>query len=156
MGYRLRLFVAQDDGRLTHVPVVTYHRWFVDDEALLADRAGRELRLLEVVVEVERRRVVNVLRILPVRYCVGADGRLDTSAAMRLAAKQLDIRWRLDAGDASAQIDQLEADANWFWWPTDAQIETLGTALLGRLPSPVQVLELWGVVFRPGEAGGDR
>ena len=150
MGYGLRYFIAEDDGSLTRVPAAKCHRWFADDEALPADRAGRELRLLEVVVEVERRRVLDVLRILPVRNQAREDGRLDVSAAMRLAMKRLDILWRLDAGDASAQIDQLEADANSFWWPTDTQLEALGTALLGRPPSWAQLLELRAVVFRPG------
>ena len=44
------------------------HRWLADDEPVPAERAARELKLLEVVVEVERRRVVDVLRILPVRH----------------------------------------------------------------------------------------
>ncbi len=156
MGYGLRYFIAEDDGRLTRVPAVRYHRWSVDDEALPAARAGRELRVLEVAVEVERHRVVDVLRILPVRHWAGEDRRLDVSAAMRLALKRLDIRWRVEAGDASAQIDQLEADANWFWWPTDVQLEALGAALLGRPPNPVQLVELRAVVFRPGAAGHER
>ncbi len=155
MGYGLRYFIAEDDGTLARVPAAKCHRWFADDEALPADRAGRELRLLEVVVEVDRRRVLDVLRILPVRYQAREDGRLDVSAAMRLAMKRLDILWRLDAGDASAQIDQLEADANSFWWPTDTQLETLGTALLGRPPGPSQAVELRAVVFRPGDASRD-
>ena len=156
MGYRLRYFIAEDDGRLTRVTAVKYHRWSVDDEALPAARAGRELRFLEVAVEVERHRVVDVLRILPVRHWAREDRRLDVSAAMRLALKRLDIRWRVEAGDPSAHIDQLEADANWFWWPADARLEALGAALLGRSPSPAQLVALRAVVFRPGDARHER
>ena len=43
----------------------TSERWFVAGEVLPAARAGRDLKLLEVVVDVDRRRVVGVLRILP-------------------------------------------------------------------------------------------
>ncbi len=88
MGYSLRYFIAEDDGTLTRVPVAKCHRWFPESEALPAPRAGRELRLLEAVVDVDRDRVVAVLRILPVRHQGRKDGRLDASAAMRRALKR--------------------------------------------------------------------
>ena len=53
MGYRLRYFIAEDDGGLTRVPTARCHRWFSDDEALPPGRAAQELRLLEVVVNVD-------------------------------------------------------------------------------------------------------
>ena len=152
MGYRLRYFIAEDDGGLTRVPTARCHRWFSDDEALPPGRAGQELRLLEVVVDVDRRRVMNVLRVLPVRHRVREDGRLDASAAMRLALKRLDILDRARAGDPRTQIEELEADANYFWWPTDAQLEALGTVLLERPSSPTQLAELRATVFKPGDA----
>ena len=108
MGYSLRYFVSEDDGTLTRVPTAKYHRWFSEGEALPAARAGRELRLLEAVVSVDHRCVVDVLRILPVRHQVREDGRLDASAAMRGALKRLEILERVDAGDAGAQIEELE------------------------------------------------
>lgn len=151
MGYGLRYFIAEDNGMLTRVPAVKYHRWLADDETVPLERAARDLKLLEVVVEVERWRVVDVLRILPVRHQADENGHLDAGAAMRRAQKRADLLWRLDAGDASAQIDQLEADANSFWWPTDLQLEALGTALFGRPPRPAHA-ELRAVVFRPGDA----
>ena len=57
-----------------------------------AARAGRDLKLLEVVVDVDRHHMVGVLRILPVRQGVREDGRLDVSAATRLAMKRVDLR----------------------------------------------------------------
>lgn len=99
-----------------------------------------------------RRRVVDVLRVLPVRHRVREDGRLDTSAAMRLALNRLDILERARAGEPRAQIEELEADANYFWWPTDAQIEALGTVLLERPPGPARFAELRATVFKPGDA----
>jgi len=155
MGYGLRDFIAEDDGTLTRVPAAKCRRWFASGEALPADRAARELRLLEVVVEMERRRVVEVRRILPVRHHVSEDGCLDMSAALRRVQKRFDILWRLDAGDASARIDQLEADANAFWWPTDVQLEALSRALLGSPTGPARIAELRAVVWRPGEASRD-
>ena len=75
---------------------------------------------------------------------------------MRLALKRLDILGRVGAGNARAQIEQLEADANYFWWPTDVQVNALGMVLLKRPPSPAQFVELRAVVFRPGDALPDR
>jgi hypothetical protein len=45
MGYRLRYFMAEDNGMLTRVPAVTCHRWLADAEAVPAERAARELKL---------------------------------------------------------------------------------------------------------------
>lgn len=126
------------------------HRWFSEGEPLPADRAGLELKVLEAVVDVEHHRVVDVLRILPVRHRVQEDGRLDASAAMRGALKRLDILGRVRAGDPWAQIEELEADANYFWPPTDLQLRALGTVLRKRPPSPAQFAELRAAVFRPG------
>lgn len=156
VGYSLRYFIADDDGGLTRVPATKYHRWFLDGEALPPGRGGRELRLLEVVVDVDRHRVVDVIRILPVRHHLREDGRLDASTAMRLALKRLDILGRVRAGDPSAQIEQLEADANYFWLPTDAQLEALGPVLLKRPLGPAQFAELRATVFQPGDALRDR
>ncbi len=68
------------------MPTVKYQRWFSEGEALPADRAGRDLRLLEAVVEMDRHRVVHVLRILPVRHGVREDGRLAGKAGARSVA----------------------------------------------------------------------
>lgn len=152
MGYSLRYFIAEDEVTLTRVPAARYLRWLHEGERLAPNRAGRELALLEVALEVDRHHVVEVLRILPVRHHVRRDGRLDASIATQLALKRLDILERVRGGDAGAQIEQLEADANYFWLPTDAQLRALGAALLKSQPSPAQLQELRAAVFRPGDA----
>ena len=109
-----------------------------------------------MVVDVDHRRVVDVVRILPLRHWVRSDRRLDARAMMEVALKRLDILERVRMGDVLAQIEELEADANYFWPPTDAQLEALGTALRKRPPSPAQLVELRSMVFRPGAALRDR
>jgi hypothetical protein len=69
-----------------------------------------------------RHHEVGVLRILPFRQGVREDGRLDASAVTRRAMKRVDLLGPVDPGDAAAQIERLEADANYFWWPTDGQL----------------------------------
>ncbi|MEK7386812.1 MAG: hypothetical protein AABZ83_10250 [candidate division NC10 bacterium] len=129
-----------------------YQRWFSEDEALPANRVGRELRLLEIVVEMDHHRVEDVLHILPFRHWVRGDGKLDASAAMRLAVKRFDLLGPGSAADAQTVIDQLEADANYFWVPTDRELEALGMALLKRRLSAAQLAELRAAVFRRGSA----
>jgi hypothetical protein len=53
MALSVCYFVAEDDRMVTRVPRARYQRWFFEDEALPANRAGSELRLLEVVVEID-------------------------------------------------------------------------------------------------------
>jgi len=155
MGYGLRWFIAEDDGTITRVPAATCERWF-DGEALPAARAGRDLKLLEVVVDMDRHHGVDVLRILPFRQGVREDGRLDVSAATRLAMKRVDLLGPVLPADAAAQIEQLEADANYFWWPTEGQLRALGTVLLKRPPTFLQLVDLRAAVVTPGRALPDR
>jgi len=155
MGLSLRYLVAEDDRTVTRLARSRYQRWFSEGEALPANRVGRELRLLEAAVEMDHHRVVDVLRILPVRHWVRDDGKLDASGAMRLALKRFDILWRVSTGDAQARIEHLEADANYFWVPTDRELEALGTALLKRRPGPARLAELRAAVVKPGSAPSD-
>jgi hypothetical protein len=78
------------------------------------------------------------------------------SAATHLAMKRVDLVGPVDPGDAAAQIERLEADANYFWWPTDGQLRALGTALLKRPPTSSQVVDLRAAVVTPGKALPDR
>ncbi len=89
------------------------------------------------------------------RRWVRGDGTLDASAAMRLAVKRFDLLGPGFAVDAQTLIERLEADANYFWVPTDRELEALGTALLKRRPGPAERAELRAAVFRPGSAPND-
>jgi len=155
MGLRVRYFVADHDGTVTRVARSRYQRWFSKDEALPANRVGSELRFLEVVVEMDHHRAEDVLHILPFRQWVRGDGKLDASAAMQRAVKRLDLLGPGFGADAQALIEQLEADANYFWLPTDRELEGLGTALLKRRPGPAELAELRAAVFRPVSGPND-
>ena len=78
------------------------------------------------------------------------------SAATRLAMKRVDLLGPVDPGDAAAQIARLEADANYFWWPADGQLRALGTALLKRPPTSLELVDLRAAVVRPAAAFPDR
>ena len=83
------------------------------------------------------------------------DGKLDASAAMRLAVKRFDLLGPGSAADAQTMIDQLEADANYFWVPADRELEALGAALLKRRPGPAELAELRAAMFGSGSAPND-
>jgi hypothetical protein len=72
---------------------------------------------------------------------------------MRLAKKRIELQTPAQGrnGEASA-IELLEADANYFWWPTDAQLKLLGSALLGERLDVEELVELRAKVFRPDDA----
>jgi hypothetical protein len=99
-----------------------YQQWF-QRRGAAREQVGSELRFLEVVVEMDHHRVQNVLHILPFRHWVRGDGKLDARAAMQLAVKRLDLLGPGFGADAQALIEQLEADANYFWLPTDRELE---------------------------------
>jgi hypothetical protein len=100
LRYGLRWFIAEDDGAIMRVPAATCARWF-GGEALPAARAGRDLKLLEVVVNVDHHHLVGVLRILPFRQGVREDGRLDLSAATRLAMKRVESEGNMNGPPAA-------------------------------------------------------
>ena len=91
----------------------------------------------------------DVLHILPFRHWVRDDGKLDAGAAMPLAVKRFDLLGPGLGADAQVLIEQLEADANYFWLPTDREFAGLGTALLKRRRGPAELAELRAAVFGP-------
>jgi hypothetical protein len=156
MGLSLRFFIAEEDGTLTRVPTAEYMRWFDRGQPLPPDWAGRELKLFEVVVKVERQQIEKALRILPVRQRVRRDGQLDKVAAIRLSLKRMKIIERTKKGEPGAAIEQLEVDANYFWAPTEDQLAALAAALFKQEPAQEQLAGLRAVLCTPGQALEDR
>jgi hypothetical protein len=71
-------------------------------------------------------------------------GRLDQEQHSRLAARRLEGVFREDRLPSLAElIGQLEADANYFWEPTSAELAALADRL-GRTPPEVE-----RAVYRP-------
>jgi hypothetical protein len=149
MGTGIRYFRANPSGVLVRVSLAQMQRWFRGEQVPPALATGGELTFLEALVEIEGRQVMEVLRLVPFRWALGRNGKLDRIAAMRLAKKRIELQRR--NGEASA-IELLEADANYFWWPTDAQLKLLGSVLLGERLDVEELVELRAKVFRPDDA----
>jgi hypothetical protein len=118
----LALVVDEATGELKRVPAV---RWgtFWNGEIPMAEWAGRELRAIELALEVDRRRVQRVLRVLAHRMIVRSDGRPDVDRELRRAMEVAAAVY-----DRVDPIRELELDANRFWIPSDAHLIRLAVA----------------------------
>jgi hypothetical protein len=123
MGYTVWHFVVDEvKGELERVPAV---RWsaFRNGALAMPAWAGREVRAIELVLAVHRRRVQRVLRVLAHRMIVRSDGRLDVDRELHRATEVL---WA--AHEPVDPIRQLELDANRFWVPIEAHLRRLAMA----------------------------
>jgi len=87
--------------------------------------AGREVRAIELALEVHLRRVQRVLRVLAHRMIVRSDGLHDADSELQRA---IEMVWA-----AHDPIRALELDASRFWVP----IETHLIKLAGATDLPV-------------------
>ncbi len=123
MGYAVWHFVVDEaEGDLKRVPAV---RWsaFRNGEIPMPEWAGTEVRAIELMLEVNRRRVQRVLRALAHRMIVRSDGLPDVDGELRRAMEGLSA-----AHDPVDPIRALELDANRFWVPIDAHLVRLAAA----------------------------
>jgi hypothetical protein len=123
MGLSFREFMATPSGRIEKVSFAKIQRiWFKNER--WPEVAGQELKMLNVMVEVDHRKVLRVLRALPTRWRVDANGDIDRRWAQHRAAARVDayIQRRLNRPTTTdAEIARLEADANYFWEPTESE-----------------------------------
>lgn len=117
--------VDEATGELKRVPAV---RWsaFRNGQIPIAEWAGREVRAIELALEVNRRRVQRVLRVLAHRMIVSSDGLPDVDRELHRA---MEVMWA-----AHDPIRALELDANRFWVPIEAHLIRLAGAT--ELPVP--------------------
>jgi hypothetical protein len=85
--------------------------------------AGREGRAIELALQVDRRRVQRVLRVLAHRMIVRSDGRPDVDRELHRAMEAVS-----PAHDRVDPIRVLELDANRFWVPIEAHLIRLAGA----------------------------
>lgn len=82
--------------------------------------AGHEVRAVELALEVHRRHVQRVLRVLAHRMIVRSDGLHDVDREMQRVMEVMSA--------AHDPIRQLELDANRFWVPFDGHLIRLAAA----------------------------
>ncbi len=126
MGLALRYFLVSSSGKLERMAAKRWHRAMKEEGALPEYRA-QNLKVLEIVVQVDRRTVTAVLRVLPFRMVVRGDGSLDVRGHGRLAMERLSRAFRT-AKDLTEQIRELELDANYCWEPEEDHWRQLSEA----------------------------
>ena len=128
MGLSCRVFIADDAG-LAPVPQAKWFRIYGGQERLPA-HANRELKMLEVVVEVDRRTVLRPIAVLPYRVTVDPRGLINRDAQHTRAMHALDDYMK--PRTLESEIGKLQRDASYFWVPTDEHWRALGRTL--KLP----------------------
>jgi hypothetical protein len=104
----LRYFIADETAGLAAMSQARSHRILSGKESL-SEYAVRDLKWVEVVVEVERRAIRRVLRVLPFRITFDTNGR----AKMMVAMERISHAYKPPT--VESLIRDLELDANYFW-----------------------------------------
>ena len=107
----LRYFIADETGELAAMSQARSNR-ILSGKGSLSEYAGRDLKWVEVVVEVERRAIRRVLRVLPFRITFDTNGRVKM---MRRALAMERISHADKPPTVESLIRDLELDANYFW-----------------------------------------
>jgi hypothetical protein len=118
----LRYFIADETAGLVAMSQARSHRILSGRESL-SEYAGRDLKWVEVVVEVERRAIRRVLRVLPFRITFDTNGR----AKMTLAMERISHAYKPPT--VESLIRDLELDANYFWVLAESHWSKLSEAL---------------------------
>jgi hypothetical protein len=108
--------------------------------------AGQEVKLMEVALEVDRTRILRVLSALPHRVQFTADGRPNPDDPWN-AKTRIERAFTSTSPTAEEQIEHLQADASYFWEPTENEWAK-AAYLIG-----VRVADLRKAKFRPRDYG---
>ena len=120
--------VDEGTGDLKRVPAAHWSALW-NGEIPMPEWAGREVRAIELALEVHHRRVQRVLRVLAHRMIVRSDGLHDADSELQRA---IEMVWA-----AHDPIRALELDASRFWVPIEAHL----IKLAGATDLPVHEIE---------------
>jgi hypothetical protein len=133
MTIAFRFFIASETA-LTPVSQARWNR-LMDGQEPVPHRQNREVKSIEVTVEIEHRTIRRVVRVLPVRMPVDEEGRLSVAALLERAMN------RLPSFTAPPTIEtaiaQLQQDASYFWPLAEQHWQLMSE----HLELPVKVLK---------------
>ena len=99
MGTGIRIFFVGDDSTIKRFPLTRYVRLTDHDpNERLPEYANTRVRCVEAAVEMEKRKPVDILRLLYIILLFDADGRLD--------ATEKEEEWQLNAEMAPPFLEQ--------------------------------------------------
>jgi hypothetical protein len=131
MGNTIRHLVAKD-GRVEKISTAKILRVWLRGERW-PEYAGQELKVMELALEVDRTKILRVLRVLPYRTRFDAEGRPHRDELWK-AKKRMARTLESKLPTAEEQIAHLQEDASHFWEPTDTEWAQ-AAGLLGVLVS---------------------
>jgi hypothetical protein len=135
----LRYFIADETGGLAAMSQARSYRILSGKESL-SEYAGRDLKWVEVVVEVERRAIRRVIRVLPFRITFDTSGRVEMMRRGALALQRI-----FQPPTVESLIRDLEVDANYFWVVAESHWRKLSEVLR------VSVQDLKSALYRAAD-----
>jgi len=124
---------------ITRVPVQRFERLFLGDpDEAMPEYAGQRLRCAYVLVEIEKRKPVRILRVDYVILPFGPDGRMAEDGRRRRDALVGEIAGGLVArvsgtvADFGPHLARRQYQSEFKWQPTPEQAETVGSLALAR------------------------
>jgi hypothetical protein len=135
----LRYFMADETGGLAAMSQARSYRILSGKESL-SEYAGRDLKWVEVVVEVERRAIRRVIRVLPFRITFDTSGRVEMMRRGALALQRI-----FQPTTVESLIRDLELDANYFWVVAESHWRKLSEVLR------VSVQDLKSALYRAAD-----
>ena len=131
MGLGTRIFIANDDDTLKRMPMKRYHRLFKrHPEERFLEYAGNRIRYVLVVLELENRKPVEILRVQYSYLAFDQKGRLREDERERAARLSMEMIKTSPPEEESNQV----IDARYkfakkrfsreFRWEPSAELET--------------------------------
>jgi hypothetical protein len=125
MGVTMWEFVEERGGGLRRIPLARWLRLCHDQERW-PERAAQELRTVNVILEVQGRRVQRLLRVTGYRIPVSSEGQV---LLFERSHRGLEFALKVGERDADFLIRELEYDASAFWVLEETHISDLARAL---------------------------
>jgi hypothetical protein len=126
MGIGLRIFVVDDDDSIKRFPLTRFEKLiWRDPEVKLSQYAGKRVRFIEVALELEQRKPVQIIRFQPFVLSFDSEGLVDQAEQekeRRLIAEVISAHLgNRDPGnviDAHHRFAKKHVEHRYRWTPT--------------------------------------
>ena len=143
MGISLRMFLVDDDDSIKRFPLTRFEKLiWRDPEVNLSQYAGKRVRFIEVALELEQRKPVQILRFQPFVLSFDSEGLIDQpeqEKERRLMAEVIStpLRKREPSNviDAQHRFAKKHVDHRYRWTPTVEIEKAVLDAIFGKSPN---------------------
>jgi len=143
MGIGLRIFHVDDDDSIKRFPLTRFEKLIRrDPEVNLSQYACKRVRFIEVALELEQRKPVQILRIQPFVLSFDSEGLLDQAEQEKerrmmaeLISTPLTKREPGNVIDAQHRFVKKHVDHRYRWTPTVEIEKAILDAIFGKGPN---------------------